>query len=232
MFHRVRKNARNRFVSGIFLLMPFGVTLLVMRWLFKWIVGVLRPVVGAALDGLSSIPWVAKIPPEYVGAFVSMVTIIVLLLFVYSIGAVGQFVVGRRLLAATEFVVGRIPLARSIYAATKQVIVSISRPDQQAFKSVVLVEFPRPGYLAIGFLTGTIHDAQGRKCCKVLIPTTPNPTTGFLEVVPADEVVESRMTVEEAFRMIISGGIVSPDVLLPADKPGREMRRNSSDTDV
>jgi len=101
-----------------------------------------------------------------------------------------------------------------IYTATKQIIKTLSIPDRKSFKSVVLVEFPRPGFKPIGFLTGWIKTSDGREFCKVFIPTTPNPTTGFFELVPSGEVAETNLTIEETFKMIISGGIVSPDVLL------------------
>jgi uncharacterized membrane protein len=90
----------------------------------------------------------------------------------------------------------------------------LSIPESKSIKSVVMVEFPRPGFKSIGFLTGRIKTSDGKEFCKVLIPTTPNPTTGFFELVPSEEVAETNLTIEEAFKMIISGGIVSPDSLL------------------
>jgi uncharacterized membrane protein len=150
-------------------------------------------------------------------------SLVLLLIAVYLVGVLGQHLVGRRLIAATEKVWLKIPLARSIYAATKQVMEALSQPQGTAFKSVVLVEFPAPGLTAVGFLTGYIHDNAGRKYAKVLIPTTPNPTTGFLELVPAEKVTVTNLAVEEAFRMIISGGIVSPkDLFTPKAETGAQ----------
>jgi uncharacterized membrane protein len=99
-----------------------------------------------------------------------------------------------------------------VYSATKQVTQAFSVPDRAAFKSVVLLEFPRPGFMAPGFLTGHIQDRDGRKYCKEFIPTSPNPTTGFFEIVRAEAVRATSMSVEEAFKMIISGGLVSADI--------------------
>jgi uncharacterized membrane protein len=79
------------------------------------------------------------------------------------------------------------------------------------FKSVVLVEFPRAGMKAIGFLTGYISDPDGKKYCKVCIPTSPNPTTGFFEIVPVEEVVLTDISVEDGFKMLISAGVVAPE---------------------
>ena len=86
-------------------------------------------------------------------------------------------------------------------------------PNKDALKSVILVDFPRPGLKAVGFLTGYIQGPSGKRLCKIFIPTSPNPTTGFFEITSAEEITETNLTIEEAFKMIISGGIVSPDTI-------------------
>jgi uncharacterized membrane protein len=223
MWAKLKNNVRRRLLSGILLLMPFGVTLLVMRWLFQWLAGFLRPIITYIPSKLSNVPLIESIPDIYISISVSVCSIVILLFLLYLVGAIGQFVVGKRLIKAGETLLMKIPLVRVIYTATKQVAQAVSFPDRAAVKSVVLLEFPRPGFRAIGFLTGYIADASGKKFCKVLIPTTPNPTTGFFEIVPVEEVVETTFTIEEAFKMIISGGLVSPDVLAtgkPAQAPG------------
>jgi len=213
MFSRIRTKITTRFISGMLLLIPFGVTLLIMRWVFGWVAAIVRPLIIHLLRVFMLIPFIDSFPDYLTTLFVAVLTIIILLAIVYFIGEIGQLVLGKKVIQITEKLVQKIPLVRSIYSATKQVLQSISTPGQAAFKSVVLIEFPRPGMKAIGFLTGHMQDSNGKKLCKILIPTTPNPTTGFLEIVPAEEVMELNLTIEEAFRMIISGGIVSPDVL-------------------
>ena len=84
--------------------------------------------------------------------------------------------------------------------------------DKVAFKSVVVVEYPRPDFLALAFLTGHIQDKQGKRYCKVFIPTSPNPTSGFFEIIPEAEVRMTSLTIEEGFKMIMSGGVVSYDI--------------------
>ena len=167
-------------------------------------------------DKLSKYPFIEFIPEIYISICVSVCSIVILLVFLYLIGTIGQFVVGKRLLKAGEALLLRIPLARTIYTATKQVAEAISLPNRSALKSVVMVDFYKPGFKAIGFLTGYIEDSAGKEFCKVMIPTTPNPTTGFFLLIPRDEVTETTITIEDAFKMIISGGIVSPDILPPA----------------
>lgn len=113
---------------------------------------------------------------------------------------------------------------------TKQVIKALSMPNSKAFKSVVLVEFPRLGFQSVGYLTGTIKIPDGREFSKVFIPTSPNPTTGFFELVPSEEVVELNLTMEEAFKMIISGGMVAPDSLVrrTVNSAGQKLKQETA----
>jgi uncharacterized membrane protein len=211
MWARLKSNVRRRLLSGILLLMPFGVTLLVMRWLFRWVAGFIRPIITFIISRLSQVPVIEAVPDIYITVSVATLSIVVLLVLLYLVGVIGQFVIGKRLIKVGETLLMRIPLVRTIYTATKQVAQAVSLPDSAAFKSVVLVEFPRAGFWAVGFLTGYIEDSTGKKFCKVLIPTTPNPTTGFFEIIPVEEVIETTLTVEDAFKTLLSGGIVSPD---------------------
>ncbi len=220
---RVRKNVSRRMASGMLVLVPVGVTLLVMRWLFRVGARQLRPVVESITSGLERWAWIAAQPPAWVDFYVYLLTILLLLLLLYLIGLLGQYLVGRRLIKAWESIWMKIPLAGTIYGATKQVTEALSQPEGAAFKSVVVVDFPYPGSKAIGFVTGYVEDGAGQKFAKVLIPTTPNPTTGFLELIPLDRMFITGLTVEEGFRMIISGGIVSPeDLLKPRPTRARE----------
>jgi uncharacterized membrane protein len=212
-FKGLTLNIRNRLISGIFVIVPFAVTVVIIRWLFLKLADLLRPIVAKALDFLLQIHLTQQWPEIYVKYAVSLATILSLLLVLYLIGAIAKFVAGRRLLAVGENIVLKIPLASTIYTATKQVTSAISMQDNKSFTSVVLVQFPRQGFYALGFLTGTIKDSLGNTYCKVFIPTTPNPTTGFFELIPVNEVMQVEMSIEEAFKTIISGGIVSPEIL-------------------
>jgi len=173
-------------LSGLFLLLPFGIALFVTIWVFKWATKLLRPAVGGILAALIRSELVEPIPPLHVNVSIWIVTVTIFLLFLYLLGMIGQFVMGKKIIAFGEMLMLRIPLVRTIYTATKQVIKTLSIPESKSFKSVVMVEFPRPGFKAIGFLTGRIKTSDGREFCKVFIPTTPNPTTGFFELVPSE----------------------------------------------
>lgn len=215
--------------SGMLVLVPVGVTLLILGWLFSLAARLLRPIVGYATRELQALRWIDVLPESTVNFAVSILAVFVLLVLLYLVGGLGQHIIGRRLIAIWEGIWLRIPLARSIYGATKQVVEALSQPQGAAFKSVVIVDFPCPGLKAIGFLTGYFEDREGRKFAKVLIPTTPNPTTGFLQLIPAETILITDLAIEEGFKMIISGGIVAPDNLL---KPGRNPKPVAAEAEV
>jgi uncharacterized membrane protein len=217
-----KKWLSRRLASGMLVLVPLGVTVLVVGWLFRVAASLLRPVVTYTISRLEAHHWIQVLPEGEARSnfYVSLFAIVLLLVLLYLVGGLGQHLIGRRLIAAWEAIWMKIPLARTIYAATKQVMEALNQPQGAAFKSVVVVDFPYPGLKAIGFLTGYVEDANGRQFAKVLIPTTPNPTTGFLELVPVAQMFVTHLAIEEGFKMIISGGIVSPeDLLKPSPNP-------------
>lgn len=200
---RLQRNVRSRILSGLLVLVPLGITLLIFRLLLSSVAGVLQPLTDRLFESL----------PDYA---VTLLSIVALLLLIYFTGLVAAHVVGRRMIAWMESILVRIPLVRSIYTSSKQVVEVLSFSTRPPFKAAVLVEFPGPGLRAVGFVTGDIVDAEGVECHKVFIPTTPNPTSGFLQVIPCDKVRYLKMTPEQAIKMVISGGILSPGRLEPA----------------
>ncbi|MCX7819243.1 MAG: DUF502 domain-containing protein [Kiritimatiellae bacterium] len=198
---RVFRHIRARIVSGILLLVPLAVTFLVLRFLFRFLLGYLRPIVALMPHG-----WL----PEYA---VGALAVFALLLFLYLVGLLTGWVVGRRLLAFGESLLGRIPVVKSVYSWTKNLVEMLSSRDRHAFNSVVLVNFPRPGCQALGFVSGIGRRADGRRQYRVFLPTTPNPTSGYLLLVDEDQLSETTLSVEEGIRMVISGGVLAPESL-------------------
>jgi len=193
------RHVRARLVSGILLLVPLAVSFWVLRILFRLILGYVRPV--ATL--MSHIP-----VPEYV---VGMLAVLALLLILYAAGTLTRLVLGRRLVAWGESLLTKIPIVKTVYSSTKSVVDMMSSKNRNAFKSVVLIDFPRPGIKAIGFLGGEGIGADGRNWCRVFLPTTPNPTSGFLLLMNNSEVTRTSITIEEGIRMVMSGGVLAPD---------------------
>ncbi|MBM4155528.1 MAG: DUF502 domain-containing protein [Lentisphaerae bacterium] len=196
---QVARHVRARLVSGVLLLVPLAVSFWVLRILFRLILGYVRPV--AAL--MSRIP-----VPEYV---VGLLAVLTLLLLIYAAGTLTRLVLGRRLVAWGESLLVKIPIVKTVYSSTKSVVDMLSNKNRNAFKSVVLIDFPRPGCKAIGFLGGEGTGADGRRWCRVFLPTTPNPTSGFLLLLNETEVTRTQITIEEGIRMVVSGGVLVPE---------------------
>lgn len=189
---------RTRMTSGVVALVPLVVTVYVLRLLFGLTAGILLPFIDPAVEDW---PWLYRAGLSFA----------VLLLGIYVLGEVATNLVGRRVLLLGEAVLLRVPFVKVVYRASKQVVTAFQRPNSAAFKSVVFIEFPRPGLRAVGFLTSTFKGQDGTEWHSVFVPTTPNPTTGFLQILPASEVVHTNFTVEEAFQMVMSLGVLSPD---------------------
>ena len=210
---RFRNNVRNRMVSGMLVLVPVGVTLLVMRWVLGWMAGFLQPHLRVAVDRLEAALHLEHVPPAALEIAITVISVLGFLAVVYLAGGLAKDVIGRRLIAAAESILMRVPLARSIYSAAKQVVEAVAMPTQANLRTVVLLEFPRRESWSVGFMTGRVADSGPQDMLKVFVPTTPNPTTGFFIMLPFQQVTMTDLTVEEAFKVIMSGGIVSPAAL-------------------
>lgn len=204
-------NIRKNLLSGVFITVPFVVSLLIIRWLFDVMSGFLKPALRKFLPQFIESYFGTSVPDAYIHITVAVLSVVLLVLLLYFVGVTGQLVIGKKMIKMGEEVFMQIPIVRTVFSSTRQVMKSISMPDRTMFKSVVLVEFPCPGIKAIGFLTGFICDNGGNKFAKILIPTAPNPTTGFFELIPVKDIVQTNISIEDGFKMIISGGVVSPD---------------------
>ncbi len=198
----LRGRFRRRMASGMVALIPVVVTVAVLRFLFGFTASIFLPFVDPAVE-----TW----PPVARAAL----SFIILLVAVYLLGELATNFVGRRILGLGEAVVLRVPFVKVVYAASKQVVAAFERREARAFKSVVFVEFPAPGMRAVGFVTGATSDASGTTWTTVFVPTTPNPTTGFLQFVAEDQLVQTGYTVEEGIKMVMSLGVLMPEVGRP-----------------
>ncbi len=137
--------------------------------------------------------------------------VVVALLALYSIGAIASRVIGQQLIRYAELLIGRIPLVQSIYSAAKKLVTVVQqKPDGTA--RVVLIEFPHPGLKAVGLVMRTFTDTStGQELAAVFVPTSPNPTSGYLEIAPVERLVATDMTMEQAMSMVVSGGATAPD---------------------
>lgn len=189
---------KTRMASGLVILIPLVITAAVVRFLFQFTSGILLPFIDPAL---ADWPVIAR----------AALSLAILLLVVYLLGALATNIVGRRVLSLGERVVLKLPFVKIVYSVSKQIVAAFQGQGSKAFKSVVLVEFPQPGMRAIGFVTSNLIRADGSEWSTVFVPTTPNPTTGFLQLVPTASLEQTSYTVEEGVKMVMSLGVLVPE---------------------
>ena len=195
---------RRRIMSGLLVVVPVGLTIFILRFLYQLTAGQLTPMMRPLFRTL----------PDYV---VPAASIVLLLLVTYAVGIVARVFIGRKLIAFMELVLENIPLVKTVYGASKQVVQTLSlQDDASQFKSIVIVDFPRKGMKTFAFVTGKIvfrdeETGEMRSHYRVFVPTTPNPTSGYLEFVPVDEVEPCGISTEDAVKSIISAGLVMPE---------------------
>ena len=169
-------------------------------------------------------------PDEVLGYHIPGFGVVLTLAILLIVGGIASNFVGRKLVAWGDALVSRIPVVRSIYSSVKQVSDTLFSESGNAFRTAVMVQWPHPGMWTIGFVTGApsgeldshLHqnpDSADTAFVSVYVPTTPNPTSGYLEIVPVEKLTPTDWTVDEAMAFIISGGAVSPDSI-PFDRPG------------
>ncbi len=198
---------KTRMASGLVVLIPLVITLAVIRFLFGFTSGILLPFIDPAL---ASWPAPAR----------DALSLFILLVTVYLLGAMAAHVLGRRVLAMGERLVLKLPIVKAIYAAAKQIVGTFQGKGAESFKSVVFVEFPHPGMRAIGFVTSRVQREDGSVWSLVFVPTTPNPTTGFLQLVPTDKVTPAGIAIEDGIKLVMSLGSLTPERWNPpADRP-------------
>ncbi len=148
-----------------------------------------------------------------------VIGVVVALLALYSIGAIASRVVGQRLIHLFERIIARIPLVETIYSASKKLVDVMRQKPGSNTQRVMMIEFPSPGLRAIGFVMRTFPDARtGEELAAVYVPTAPNPTSGYLQIVPLAKLTPTALKSEEAMTMILSGGAVTPDHVSIAPK--------------
>lgn len=208
LFVRVRRD----FLAGIVVTAPIAITLYVTYVFLTFI------------DNR-----VAKLIPSeyYPETAIPGIGLLIAIVFFVSIGWLARNFLGRMIIGFSEYIVHRMPVINTIYKGTKQIFETIMASQSQAFRDVVMFEYPRPGIWVMGFVTGLTKGEVQRltenEVVNVFLPTTPNPTSGFLLFVPRKDLRYMEMTVEEGVKMIISGGI-----LTPPDREIEEVEENTA----
>lgn len=141
---------------------------------------------------------------------VTTVSIVITFVVLYFVGAIATNYFGKLIIGFFESILHKTPIIKNIYTSSKKLIEIISPTGKKSFKRMVIVEYPRVGMKAFGFVTGNIKVKDGTELTSVLIPTTPNPTSGFLVYLPEEDIIETDVDIEEGIKLIVSGGILVP----------------------
>lgn len=196
---------RNVFLTGIFALLPLVVSYYFLDFLFNSMTGFVLPYIDT-LDLKYSIgmPMFTK----------KMISFFLFLLIVFLAGIITKNYFGKKLIIYFERIIEKIPLVKTVYNATKQIIVTFQSTKTDTFKKVVLVEYPRKGLYSVGFVTNNrniLQDGKEYDYYSVFIVTTPNPTSGFIIIVPKSDVIVIDISVQDAFKYIMSAGVLLPE---------------------
>ncbi len=212
------KSTRRKIIAGLLVVLPVFVTFYVIKFLFTMIGGILSPVV------IKAVGFFGFSPNSKIDEFViTSVAFVLTFVALYSIGVVATNFMGKFIIRFFETILHNVPIIKNVYTSSKKLIEIISLPTTQSFKRVVIVEYPRVGMKAFAFVTGNLKTQDGTELSSIFIPTTPNPTSGFLIYLPEQDIEETDLSIEEGMKLIVSGGILVPDRMgLYTNKPTEE----------
>ena len=191
------KTTKHYILTGLFSILPIAAT--------YWIVMKLFHFFSAPGSTIVEIIFSDNVPlyiPELAG-------FILTILFIYIIGILVSNVLGKRVYLWIEAILARIPIVNAVYSRIKQITTTISAPERQAFKKVVFIEYPRKGIWTLTMVTGESTSKQGEKFYHIFVPTTPNPTSGYMLYIPQKDAQETDISIEEGLKIIISGGMLA-----------------------
>lgn len=205
------KLIRSYLLAGLVVWLPILVTFVVLRF-----------IVDLLDQSVALLPYAYQ-PEQLVGYHLPGLGVLLSLLLLFITGLLATNFLGQKLVGWSESILDRIPLVRSIYNATKQMIQAVFSTNSLAFRKVLLIEYPRKGLWSLAFQTGSVRaditKHTGVEMLSIFIPTTPNPTGGFLLMIPKSDVVELPMSVDDAFKLIISLGVMQASATLLQGKP-------------
>lgn len=210
MFQQLKQDAKNDLIAGLLVIIPIATTIWLTYTIASWVINFLTRI-PKQLNPFHDLN------PILVYLINLAVGLAVPLLFIVLIGLMARNIAGQWLLDVGERLLQAIPLAGSVYKTLKQILETLLRDSNNKFRRVVLVEYPRRGIWAMAFVTGTVGaelspTKSPGKMLSVIIPTTPNPTSGWYAIVPEQDVINLAISIEDAFKVLISGGIVGPSV--------------------
>ena len=213
---------RNSFLTGVVVIAPVGLTVWLVWTVIGWVDGFVLPFVPSQYQPEELLK---AILGEDVRVNIRGLGVVFFLVFTTFIGWIAKGLLGRTFIRSAENLVNRMPVVRSVYSGVKQIAETVFAQADRSFEKACLIEYPRRGIWAIGFISTTAKGelskraGSGQKMQSIFVPTTPNPTSGFLLFFPAEDVIELDMSVEDAAKLVISAGLVYPE-----DLPVKEIK--------
>lgn len=194
---------RNYFLAGILVTAPITITIYVTWGFLKFLDNKITPFIPYDYN-----------PNTYLPVEIPGLGLLIALVFFTFVGWLTRNFFGRLIVRISEYIVERVPVINTIYSAIKQIFETVMASKSEAFKEVVMFEYPRKGIWVMGFVTGVskgeVQDLTDNETVNIFLPTTPNPTSGFLLFLPKKDIIYMKMSVEEGIKLIVSGGIISP----------------------
>jgi uncharacterized membrane protein len=188
----VKGELKNIFITGLLIFLPISATLFIIFWVFRYIEEFLQPYLSQSGYYIPGMGW------------------LFIILIIFFLGLLGRFTIGNRLIELVESQLRKIPIIRTIYIGVKEATKAILVSETEKLKGVVLIEYPRKGIYTLGFTTGAViqeaREKTGKNLVNVFVPTSPNPTSGLVILVPEEEIIYLKLRVEDALKVIISGG--------------------------
>lgn len=203
MFKKIKASFKRYFIAGLLVVVPLYLTI----YIFSLIVGYMDTLLNYLPESMQ--------PDVYLKFHIPGLGVIFTIVVIFLMGLLATNLMGKKLVEIGDNILDRIPFFRSIYKPLKQFMETFLVTGYSGFRRVVLVEFPSKGMYSVGFLTGVaageVQSKTKEKVVNVFLPTTPNPTTGFYILIPEKDIISLDMSVEDAFKLIITGGMVSPE---------------------
>ena len=191
---------KKNIITGLLAILPVALTWIILIKLFEIFINPGSKILKAAFGENIS---------QYI---INLTAFLLTLIFIYFLGLLVTNIFGKKIVAWFDKIISKIPIAKTIYRTIKQITTSIAAPNKNAFQKVVLIEYPRRGLWTITMVTGSSKDKENIQYYHIFVPTTPNPTSGFMLLVPKSEVRETEMSVEDGLKSIISGGMIAPEI--------------------
>lgn len=190
---------KNYFITGVISIVPLAITYIIIISLFNWISGPGKKIINFIF------------PEQNMPLTVHITGFILTFLFIYAIGFIVSNVLGKRIYGFFEKILQKIPLVSYIYTTIKQITDTLTLSQKQTFKKVVYIEYPKKDIWTIALVTGESKDHSGEMYYHLFVPTTPNPTSGFMLYIKQENAIETNLTIDEGLKIVISGGMLGPE---------------------